>query len=293
MYKCLSPSAIGILARQSELLEIALTHKFQGLEIDINEVLKRAQSTSAKQACRYLASAQVRIGGFELPIRWQGDDAEFKADLSQLGTLLEICATLNADRCFTTIRPTCDQRPFHENFQFHVDRLGQVADALAPANMKLGLNFLAAASDRADGGFEFIHQVDPTVLLLNGVQRDNVGLMLDTWRWWVGGGDVEKIRSLRGEQILGVHIADVPASYDATTITEEERLLPAEGGGIDFASLFSTLEDIGYDGPLVLAPSPAVFKGQKREAIVSQASALLDTLLSKVGVEKPVVAASE
>lgn len=293
MYKCLSPSAIGVLARQSELLEIALTHKFQGLEIDINEVLKRAQSTSAKQSCRYLASAQVRIGGFELPVRWQGADEEFKADLSQLGTLLEVCAALNADRCFTTIRPTCDQRPFHENFQFHVDRLGQVADALAPANLKLGLNFLAAAADRADGGFQFIHQADPIVLLLNNIQRDNVGLLLDTWRWSVGGGDVEKIRSLRGDQILSVHIADLPASYDAATITEEERLLPAEGGSIDFASLFSTLEDLGYDGPLVLALSPAVFKGQKREAIVSQASTLLDTLLGKVSAEKPVAAASE
>lgn len=293
MYKCLSPSAIGVLARQSELLEIALTHKFQGLEIDINEVLKRAQSTSAKQACRYLASAQVRIGGFELPIRWQGADAEFKADLSQLGTLLEVCSTLNADRCFTTVRPTCDQRPFHENFQFHVDRLGQVADALAPANMKLGLNFLAAASDRADGGFEFIHQADPTVLLINGVQRENVGLMLDTWRWFVGGGDVEKLRSLRGEQILSVHLADLPASFDASTIGEDQRLLPNEGGGIDFPSLFTTLEDLGFDGPLVLAPSTTVFKGQKREAIVSQASTLLDTLLGKVGVEKPVAATTE
>ncbi len=292
MYKCLSPSAIGILARQSELLEIALTHKFQGLEIDLNEVLKRAESTSAKQACRYLASAQVRIGGVDLPVRWQGAETEFKADLSQLGTFLEVCTALNADRCFTTIRPTCDQRPFHENFQFHVERLGQVADALAPSNVKLGLNFLAAASDRADGGFEFIHQADPTVLLINSIQRDNVGLLLDTWRWTVGGGDIEKLRSLRSDQILSVHLADLPANFDAATLGEDQRLIPGEGGGIDFASLFSALEDIGFDGPLVLAPNPTVFKGQKREAIVSQASTLLDTLLGKVTAEKPVVAAA-
>jgi len=155
MYKNLSPSAIGIFARQSELLEIALTHRFKALEIEINEVVRRAQSTSVAQACRYLSSAQVKIGGFELPVRWSGDEKDFQADLSQLALLLEICRTLGADRCFTTIRPTCDQRPFHENFQFHVDRLQKVADALATANVKLGLNFLAAPSDRADGGFEF------------------------------------------------------------------------------------------------------------------------------------------
>ena len=34
-----------------------------------------------------------------------------------------VAQALNADRCTTTIRPTCDQRPFHENFKFHVERL--------------------------------------------------------------------------------------------------------------------------------------------------------------------------
>src|SRR4029453_18089929 len=65
MYKNLSPSAIGVFARQSELVEIALTHRFKGFEIEIGEVLRRAESTNVAQACRYLCSAQVRIGGFE------------------------------------------------------------------------------------------------------------------------------------------------------------------------------------------------------------------------------------
>jgi sugar phosphate isomerase/epimerase len=293
MYKCLSPSAIGILARQSELLEIALTHKFQGLEIDIQEVLKRAQSTNVKQACRYLASAQVRIGGFELPVRWTAAETEFKADLSQLAMLLEICGVLGADRCFTRIRPTCDQRPFHENFQFHIERLGRVADALAAGNVKLGLDFHAAAKDRADGGFEFIHQVDPLLLLVNGIQRDNVGVVLDTWRWWVGGGDVEKVRSLRSEQLLDVRLADLPSGFDPSMVAEDQRLLPGDGGAVDFSGLLSTLEEIGYEGPIGLAPNPESFKGQKREATVSQVSAILDGLLGKAAPESQVAAATE
>ena len=153
MYKNLSPSAIGIFGRTTELLEIALTHRFKGLEIDIQDVLRRSQAGTVAQACRYLCSAQVKIGGFELPLNWAGGEKEFQADLSQMGPFLEVCSQLGADRCFTTISPTCDQRPMHENFQFHVQRLQQVADALAPANMKLALNFLAAPADRADGGF--------------------------------------------------------------------------------------------------------------------------------------------
>jgi sugar phosphate isomerase/epimerase len=290
MYKCLSPLAIGVFARQSELLEIALTHRFAGLELDIQEVLRRAQTTSVVQACRYLASAQVKIGGFELPIRWAGTQNDFDTDLAQLGLLLEVCQTLKADRCYTTIRPTCDERPFHENFKFHVERLAKVAEALAPANVKLALNFLAAAADRADGGFEFIHQVDPLVLLLNSIPRDNVGVVLDVWSWWVGGGDLEKVRTLRSDQILSVRLADIPAGADLASATQDQRVMPGEGGTIDAAAVVSALEDLGYDGPVALAPNPEMFKGQKREAIVSRASSVLDSLLNS-SAEKPVAAA--
>lgn len=293
MYKNLSPSAIGVFARQSELLEIALTHRFAGLEIDILEVLRRAQTTSVAQACRYLCSAQVKIGGFELPIRWSGDEAEFKTDLSLLPLLLEVCTTLRADRCFTTIRPTCEERPFHENFQFHVDRLGKVTDQLGAGNVKLALHFVATPADRTDGGFEFIHQADPMMLLINSIRKENVGLLLDAWQWWVGGGDQEKLRSLRGDQVLSVRLADIPAGADYSTITGDQRVMPGDGGMIDSAALLATLEDLGYDGPVALAPNPDQFKGQKREAIVSRASTTLDALLGGGSAEKPLAAAGQ
>jgi sugar phosphate isomerase/epimerase len=293
MYKCLSPSAIGVFARQSELLEIALTHRFKGLETDITEVLRRAQASSVVQACRYLCSAQVRIGGFELPVRWADDETTFQADLAQLDLLLEVCGTLSADRCFTSIRPTSDQRPFHENFQFHVDRLGQLADALAHGNVKLALNFLAAPADRADSGFEFIHQVDPALLLINSVRKANVGLLIDTWHWWVGGGDIEKLRTLRGDQILSVRLADIPAGTDFATIASDQRVMPGEGGTIDFAAVIAALEELGFDGPVALAPNPGLFKGQKREAIVSGASAALDALLTPDASEKRLAATGQ
>jgi len=291
MYKNLSPSAIGVFGRQSELVEIALTHRFKGLEIDITEVLKRAQTSGVQQACRYLCSAPMKIGGFELPIRWAGPEQAFQEDLKQAELLRDVCTALSAEACFTTVRPTCEQRPFHENFQFHVERLGKIADALAPANVKLGLSFMAAQSDRADGGFEFIHQVDPLLLLVNAVQRDNVGLLVDTWHWQVGGGDLEKLRSLRGDQIVSVRLADLPAGTDLSSATNEQRVLPGEGGVVDCSAIAAALEDIGFEGPVAVAPWPGLFKGQKREAIVSKASAALDAVLGSVTGDKPVAAA--
>ena len=291
MYKNLNPFAIGILGRQSELVEIALTHGFKGLEIDITEVTRRAQATNVAQACRYLCSARLAIAGFELPIRWAGEEKDFKADLAQVPLLLEVAGTLNADRCVTTIRPTCDQRPFHENFKFQVERLSQVVDALAPGNVKLALNFLAAPSDRADGGFEFIHQADPALLLINSIGKDNVGLLFDAWSWTVGGGEIDKLRTLRGEQIVSVRLADIPAGVELPAITNEQRVYPGEGGTIDSAALLSALDEIGFDGPVAAAPWPESSKGQKREETVKKASAALDAALA--GIAKPCEAAGQ
>jgi sugar phosphate isomerase/epimerase len=293
MYKNLNPSAIGIFGRQSELVEIALTHRFKGMEIDITEVTKRAQSTSVAQACRYLCSAPLTIAGFDLPVRWSGSDKEFQEDLKQLPLLLEVAGTLNADRCTTTIRPTCDQRPFHDNFKFHVERLSKLADALASGNLKLGLNFLAAPSDRADGGFEFIHQAEPALLLISSIGKDNVGLVLDAWSWVVGGGEFDKLRTLRGEQVISVRLADIPAAADISSITSEQRVLPGEGGTIDSAALLTLLDEIGFDGAVAVAPWPGLAKGQKREETVKKASAVLDSLLAGVEGARPVEAAGQ
>jgi sugar phosphate isomerase/epimerase len=290
MYKNLNPSTIGVFGRQSELVEISLTHRFKGLEIDITEVTKRAQTTSVAQACRYLCSAPLTIAGFELPVRWAGDEKDFKADLEQLPLLLEVAGALNADRCTTTIRPTCDQRPFHENFKFHVERLSRLAEALG--TVKLALNFLAAPSDRADGGFEFIHQADPLLLLLNSIGRENVGLVLDAWSWTVGGGELEKLRGLRGEQVLSVRLSDIPAGTDLAAITNEQRVLPGEGGSNDSAALLAVLEEIGFDGPVAAAQWSGLAKGQKREEVVKKASAVLDAVLG-VDSTKPMVTADQ
>ena len=50
-----------------------------------------------------------------------------------------------------TIASASDELPYHENFERHRGRLGEVAQALAPHDIRLGLEFLAPA--RLRGGY--------------------------------------------------------------------------------------------------------------------------------------------
>jgi sugar phosphate isomerase/epimerase len=284
MYRNLNPYVLSISGRQVELLEIALTYRFTGLTIDIREVADKAKTLGMEAATKYLLSARIKIGGFELPVRFAGPEADFKADLAGLKPILDAATALGAKRCFVTIQPTSDELPFHENFKLLAVRLREVAAVLAERGKKLGLRLVASDAHRNNGGYQFIHQADPLMMFLQTVGADNVGLWLDTWNWHVGGGSPEKLRTLRGDQIIAVELSDIPPGIDLATITEEQRQLPAEGGQIDSAAYLATLQELGFDGPVSAAVHPAAVQGTKREALVKKAAEALDAAMLAAGI---------
>lgn len=279
MYKNLSADGLGISGRQSELIELSLTYGFKGLDLDIQDLVKRAQSTSVEQACRFLESAKIEVGGFELPVRWLADDATYKSDLEQLNVALDVAAFLGGKVCYTLIQPGSDDLPYHENFELHRKRLAELAAILAKRDMRLGLGLLAAPAHRVEKRFEFICQADALLTLLKTVGASNIGLLYDTWNWHVGGGTIEQIRDLGADGVVAVRIADAPADMDLATAAETDRIPPCEEGAIDIAAIMAMLNEIGYEGPVSMYADSTRYAGRTREAIVQEAKAALEELL--------------
>jgi sugar phosphate isomerase/epimerase len=278
MYKNLSAEGLGIFGRQSELIELSLTYGFRGLDLDILDLVKRAQTQGVAQACRFLKSAQIEVGGFELPIRWLADDATFKADLPQLQTALEISSFLGGKGCYAMIQPGSDDLPYHENFELHRRRLAEVAGLLAKHEMRLGLGLLAAPAHRLEKRFEFINQADALLTLIKTIGAPNIGLLFDTWNWRVGGGSLDQLRDRGRDFIVAVRIADAPADIDPATAEETDRLLPTDGGAADIPGVMQLLGELEYEGPVSLFPHPSRFEGRTREANVQTAKGILEDL---------------
>ncbi len=279
MYKNLSAEGLGISGRQTELIELSLTHGFKGLDLDVVDLIKRSQVQGVPQATRFLKSAQINVGGFELPVRWLADEATFQADLPQLETAMEIAAALGGNGCYTLIQPGSDELPYHENFELHRKRLAQVAKLLAAKDLKLGLGLIAAPERRAEKRFEFIYQADALLTLIKTIGAANIGLLYDTWNWRVGGGTIDQVRERGVEGIVAVRIADAPADIDASTALETDRLTPTEGGACDLPAVMQMLGELGYEGPLSMYAHPTRYTGRTREAIVQEARAALDELI--------------
>lgn len=291
MYKNLNPECLGVSGRQSEVIELVLTYGFRGLDVDMADLAARAEAHGAEQARRFIDSAKksqtgLRIGTFDLPLRWQGSEADYKAGLAEFGKIAEFAASCEATQCITNVMPACDDLPYHDNFEQHRKRLGEIADVLAQHGIRLGLGFLAPASYREGKQYQFIHQAEAILTLIKTIGNSNVGLALDMWHWRVGGGGLDQLRELPLDQFVSVRLADVPADADMATIEDDQRLLPGESEGSDSVPLLNMLGELGYEGPITVYSHPNRFTGMTRDAILQRVNSMIDEQWKAAGLSK-------
>jgi sugar phosphate isomerase/epimerase len=284
MFRNLSASALGVSGHQSEIIELALTYGFQGLDLDIAEFATRAKLKGVPYAKRLLQSARLRPGTFELPLEIEADDATFAKRLQKLPEYAQVASEVGCTRCVATIVPGSDQRPYHENFEFHRQRLAEVCKALQAGGVRLGLGFQAAEHLRKGRAFQFIHDLDALTLLVNMIGVPNAGLLLDVWELFVGGGSVDTIRKLPGTQIVAVRVANIAVGVAPADLNEDSRLLPGAEGAIDMPAALLAISDAGFDGPVTPRPSRSIFRNLRRDAIVKESGDSLMRMWKAAGL---------
>ena len=148
MFKNLCPETMGISGRDSEVIELALSNGFKGLDLDLVGFAEQVQTQGLARAARLITSARLKIGSFAVPVRCDEEAGIYQADLEKLAPLAEIARSLGCTRATTTIVAGSDLRPFHENFETHRRRLAEVARVLAGFDIRLGVGFLAPVALR-------------------------------------------------------------------------------------------------------------------------------------------------
>jgi sugar phosphate isomerase/epimerase len=296
MFKNFNPSALGVSGHQSEIIELALSFGFTGIDVSITEFASRARLKGMDFAARLIHSAKIRVGTFALPIDWEADDDTFKKDVKRLSEYADCAKALGCSRCTSIVAPAGDSRPYHENFEFHRHRLGEVCAALQPAGVSLAMGFRSGDQHRKNRAFQFIHDFDALTLLVNMAAAPNLGLLLDVWEVIAGGGSLENVAKLPREQIVSVELAEMPAGVAPADLDDKSRLLPgAENGRIDLVAVLTMLREKGYDGPVTIRPSRNAFPSRRRDVIVKQTAEALDKVWRAAGlspIARPVLAAA-
>ena len=286
MLKNFSPQSLGINGRQSELIELALTYGFRGLDIDMSEMLRRSQRTSVESAAKYLRAAEnLQIGGFKLDVDLDADDDAFTSQVGALHPIADLAVELGANLAFVTAPAATDRLPYHEYFDTQSKRIGQIAEVLGGKNIRLGVGF-DAGKELAEGKeFAFMQTVEGFLALVKGIGADNVGFIVDTWDWVVGGGAMDQLSELAVEQIFAVRLGSVPADVDVTKAVSTDRVLPEQEGSLNHVNVVKHLASIGFEGPVSPTASSSQYKGQTRESTVQKAQEAVDGISKEAGLQ--------
>jgi sugar phosphate isomerase/epimerase len=251
MFPNLSPGPIGIRAGLAESVALAARHGWAGCDLPVVEAAQLATERSADDVAAIFSQAGVRPGGWGLPLNWR--EPYDQAALDALGRQAAVAAKLGCTRVYTWLPPGSNERPFRENFAYHVAQLLPVAQVLSEHGCRLGLEFIGPRTMRDNLRYGFIYSPEGMLCLAEAIGA-NVGLLLDSYHWYTALGMPADIRGLRADDIVYVHVNDAPEDIAIEAQLDQVRRLPGATGVIDIAGFLQVLREIGYDGPVTPEP---------------------------------------
>ena len=256
MYKTLSPGAIGIRGLSlTEGIDLARSSGFEGLDFSIQEAAGLADEGGAAAVRSLFDDAGVKLGAWGMPVRWQSDD--WRADLEALPRYAALAAELGATRASTWCPPSSDEREFDENFAWHVERFGAIAEVLSAHGIRFGIEFIGPQTLRPADRHAFIYDMGGMLEMAAAIGTGNVGLLLDAWHLYTSGGSVDDLDRITKDDIVNVHVNDAPTGLTMATYNDHDRRLPCETGVLPLEGFMKKLIALGYDGPVTPEPFSA------------------------------------
>ena len=119
----------------------------------------------------------------------------------------------------------------------------EISDRFKEYRVKFAFEFL---------GFRWcsVSTLEADFAIVKAVNRENIGMVLDTFHFYAGGSSVSAIREVAPEKIFILHINDAE-KLPKSELQDAHRLYPGEGV-IPLAEIVSSLKNIRYDGPVSL-----------------------------------------
>jgi sugar phosphate isomerase/epimerase len=256
------------------------------MDVDMHEMVRRAQRTSTEDATKYLdAATNLTVGGFAIGVDLDADEDAFINQVAELNPIADMARQLGARCAYTLLPAATDRLPYHEYHEVQKGRLKDIAEILSDRNIELAIGF-SAGKELAEGKeFPFVRDVEAFLALVNDVPGGNVGFLIDSWDWSVGSGAMDQLSELSVEKIKAVRLGSIPEDVDPAKATSTERTVPEKTGLIDHVKLISHLKSIGFAGTVSPTASNQAYRGQTRESIVQRAQEAVDAISKEAGLE--------
>jgi 3-dehydroshikimate dehydratase len=194
------------------------------------------------------------------------EEAERKFDLmGELGTgLVLLCSSVAVESIGETARV--------------VEDFTMLGDRAAKHGIRVGFEALAWG--------RHIRDVAQAWDVVNQCNHPNIGLIIDSFHTLVRKNDPDQIRSIPGNRIFFVQIADAPAiEMDVLQLSRQHRMLPGEGD-LDVDAVVSAVLAAGYTGPMSLEIFRSSFPPDSSQLVAAGSYRALVNLVNRARLIK-------
>jgi sugar phosphate isomerase/epimerase len=275
MYKAFSSELLWFPGRAvCDDIPLAIKYGYEGINFDIK---RESAAFSPEEFSDLLVNSKLIPGSFALPVEFREGGEIFEADLKALRPCCEFAQKTGTARCTTYIMSYSDTLDYKTNFNRHVERLTPVARILEEYGIRFGLEFLGPPSLRRGKAHEFIHDLDGLNELLDAIGTSNMGHLLDVFHWDLAGQVFDDFKKIPGnERVVAAHINDAPKGLAREEQPNHRRELPGATGVLRVDEFMKGLQNLNYDGPVLVEPFNEPLRALAFEDAVKAAKAAMD-----------------
>lgn len=279
MFSNLSLGALGLSADLPTAVDLADKHGFGGVDADVDYLKGLGGETAIREFAAAVTDRGLQWGVAGLPVDLTAPAAAFAAQLAELPETVAVLNAAGVASVGTWLRPVHDELTYRRNWVLHLSRLSLVAELLADAGIRVGLEYIGPKTFWSTERFPFIHSLSEARELIAETGASNVGLILDSYHWYTAGETEADLVGLTDADIVSVDINDARADRQRDEQQDLDRRLPGSTGVIDLDGFMAGVRAAGYTGPVKVEPFMKSLAEQPIDEVLADVSARLDAAI--------------
>ncbi|MBC2318034.1 2-keto-myo-inositol isomerase [Listeria booriae] len=165
------------------------------------------------------------------------DEAGHSAIIQEFQEMMHICDKIGAKYVVAVPLVTTEKILKKDIKQSCIEVLQELSDIAESHGVKIALEFVGHPECTVNT-FEDAYDI------VQAVNRDNVGLVFDSFHFHAMGSKIENLKNADGSKIFIFHIDDTE-DFQIGLLTDDDRVWPGHGV-IDLEAHITTLKQIGY-----------------------------------------------
>ncbi|MBC2149407.1 2-keto-myo-inositol isomerase [Listeria booriae] len=165
------------------------------------------------------------------------DEAGHSAIIQEFQEMMHICDKIGAKYVVAVPLVTTEKILKKDIKQSCIEVLQELSNIAESHGVKIALEFVGHPECTVNT-FEDAYDI------VQAVNRDNVGLVFDSFHFHAMGSNIENLKNADGSKIFIFHIDDTE-DFQIGLLTDDDRVWPGHGA-IDLEAHITTLKQIGY-----------------------------------------------